>query len=372
MKIQAVTGGFGRHQMNLRLLMLFFVFAIFALMPTTRADAACTLPNSITNGQVADATKVMGNFNALKTCVDSAVSPTGTPVAGNLSVFTSPNTISSGNLSGDCTTAGTLSLTCTKANGTLFGPFATGTDATQLTGTISPNRFSNGVNADSSHFLRGDGTWATPPGGTGGGGGTMPVVRGSNIQSSSASSWTVTWPTGTVAGDVVFIFGEQGYGFTNPAGWTVLDNQQGGYASGVTIAKVMASADITAGSIAVVANGVYNGVVAAVTINGTTMNGLRSPSVFVRSSAGPAAGGTVGFSTSTPNTTDLVVVFVGIRAASDISLSSGFTSLSNINATEASGSVSKFTGSLELLGLNGTATSSTAGNGYYSAVVIIR
>lgn len=372
MKIQVVAGDFGRHQMNFRLLMLIFVFALFALMPTTRADAACTVPNSITNGQVADATKVMGNFNALTTCVDSAVSPTGTPVAGNLSVFSGPKTVTSGNLSGDCTTAGTLSLTCTKANGTLFGPFATGTNATQLTGTISASRFGNGVNADSTHFLRGDGTWATPPGGTGGGGTQMPTVRASNIQSSSASSWAVTWPTGTVAGDVVFIFAEQGWGFNNPTGWTILDNQTGGYASGFVIAKVMNAADITSGSITISANGAFNGVVAAATITGSTMSGLRAPSLYVRSSSGPSAAGTVGLVTPTPNTTDLVLAFVGIRSASDVTLSTGFTTLSSINATEASGVIGKFTGSLELLGLNETATSSVAGSGYYSAIVIIR
>jgi len=168
MKIEVGVMEIGRHRLNIRLLVLFLVLAFCALIPTTRAEAACTVPNSITNGQVADATKVMGNFNALKDCVDSAVSPTGTPVAGNLSIFSSPNTITSGNLTGDCTTAGTTAVTCTKANGTAFGPFATGTDAGQLTGTIPVSRFNNGSNASSSTFLRGDGVWASPPGGGGG------------------------------------------------------------------------------------------------------------------------------------------------------------------------------------------------------------
>lgn len=91
-------------------------------------------------------------------------------MAGNLSIFSSPNTITSGNLTGDCTTAGTVSVTCTKANGSAFGPFATSTDAGQLTGAISTSRFNNGANATSSNFLRGDGVWAPPPGGSGGGG----------------------------------------------------------------------------------------------------------------------------------------------------------------------------------------------------------
>lgn len=159
---------FDRHRLGARLLILAFTVALGAVVPTGPAKAACTVPNSISNGQVADATAVMSNFNALKGCVDSAIAPSGSPAAGNLPVFSGSNTITSGNLSGDCTTAGSLAVTCTRTNGTSFGPLATGTDAGQLTGTVSVNRFNNGTNADATHFLRGDGTWATPLGGTGG------------------------------------------------------------------------------------------------------------------------------------------------------------------------------------------------------------
>jgi hypothetical protein len=160
---------FESHRFVGSLLALVFAVTLSMLAPTARAEAACSVPNSISNGQVADATAVMDNFNALANCVNSVVSPSGTPAAGNLPVFSGSNTITSGNLSGDCTTAGTLSLTCTKTSGTPFGYFATGTDSGQLTGTVSVNRFANGVNADAAHFLRGDGTWASPPSGGGGG-----------------------------------------------------------------------------------------------------------------------------------------------------------------------------------------------------------
>lgn len=167
------------------------------LLPASPAHATCTVPNTITNGQVADATAVMGNFNALKGCADSAVTPTGTPAAGNIATFSSSQTVTSGNLSGDCTTVGTLAVTCTKSNGTSLGYFATGTDAGQLTGTLSPNRFNNGANADSTHFLRGDGIWAVPSGGGGGSGqpwyiASKPAVADFTTVSGDANSATLT------------------------------------------------------------------------------------------------------------------------------------------------------------------------------------
>jgi hypothetical protein len=188
---------FERHRLATRFLALAFALAFSMFMPTAEAEAACTVPNSISNGQTADATAVMGNFNALKDCANSAVSPSGTPAAGNLSVFSSSTTITNGNLSGDCTTAGTVAVTCTKTNGTSFGSFATGTDAGQLTGTVSVNRFNNGANADSTHFLRGDGVWAMPSGGGGGSGqpwylANKPAAADFTIVSGDATNPTLT------------------------------------------------------------------------------------------------------------------------------------------------------------------------------------
>jgi outer membrane usher protein FimD/PapC len=69
------------------------------------------VPHQITNGQTADANAVMDNFNAVTNCVDNGVIPTGTPSAGNLPQFSGPNSITSGDLSGDVTTSGGLATT---------------------------------------------------------------------------------------------------------------------------------------------------------------------------------------------------------------------------------------------------------------------
>lgn len=270
---------------KLSFLLAAFAFALCMLFPVSPAHAACAVPNTFSNGQPADATAVMGNFNALNDCVNSSVSPSGTPTAGNLPVFSSPSSITSGNLSGDCTTEGTLVVTCTRSNGAALGYFSTGTDAAQLTGTISVSRFDNGVHADGAHFLRGDGVWAIPPGGTGQAAGT-PSVRASNIQSSNGSSYTVGWPAGTIEGDVVFILGEHGFAFRNPAGWTLFGNSAGSNANGFVIAKVMTAADISAGSVTITTTGAYYGVIAAVAIDGSTMTGVRQPAAFARSTSG--------------------------------------------------------------------------------------
>lgn len=45
---------------------------LLVLGAATAASAQCNLPNTFTNGQVADANQVMGNFNALVTCQNNA------------------------------------------------------------------------------------------------------------------------------------------------------------------------------------------------------------------------------------------------------------------------------------------------------------
>jgi hypothetical protein len=65
--------------------------------------ATCTVPNSISNGQVADASQVMGDLNAIASCVNNldaaTIKTTGTITTGAVTVFSGQNTLTSGNLS---------------------------------------------------------------------------------------------------------------------------------------------------------------------------------------------------------------------------------------------------------------------------------
>jgi hypothetical protein len=79
---------------------------LLVVCPATPVMAACSVPNVITNGQVADATKVMDNFNTVAACADEAVKPAGAPVAGQIAIFASPSTVTSGNLTGEVVTTG--------------------------------------------------------------------------------------------------------------------------------------------------------------------------------------------------------------------------------------------------------------------------
>lgn len=109
-------------------------------------------------------------------------------------------------------------------------------------------------------------TWAS---GGGGGGGVPPTVRGSGIQASSAASYTVSWPAGTLAGDLALIFIGAGFQISGaPTGWALLDQKTGANWNGSTLFKILTSADITAGNVVVSMSGTFDSVLAIITFVG--------------------------------------------------------------------------------------------------------
>lgn len=120
-------------------LVSYFTAAVTILSPSL-ANAACYVPHSLANGQVADASKVMDNFDAVAECVDdaanAAVTPSGTPVTGQVTVFSGSKSITGGNLTGDVSTSGGT-VTALSATGVTPGTYSSATIAVDAKGRIT-------------------------------------------------------------------------------------------------------------------------------------------------------------------------------------------------------------------------------------------
>ena len=112
-----------------------------ATMTATVGGLVPTPPNNTT-------TFLRGDGSFATPAGGGNVSTTGSPASGNLAKFSGTTTVTNGDLSGDCATSGTLSITCTKTNGSSFVASAT-TDTTSATnissGTLADGRLSANV-----------------------------------------------------------------------------------------------------------------------------------------------------------------------------------------------------------------------------------
>lgn len=116
----------------------------------------CSVPNSINNGQVADATPIMDNFNAVASCVDSvstaAVTTSGTVATGGIAVFAGPKTITSGALSGDVTTAPGGTVATLTPSGVTAGTYVNPTITIDTKGRVTAASSTTGQVGASAFF----------------------------------------------------------------------------------------------------------------------------------------------------------------------------------------------------------------------------
>ena len=217
-------------------------------------------------------------------------------------------------------------------------------------------------------------TGATGPTGATGGAVSTPSIRGTGIQASSASSYTVSWPSGTQAGDLAIIFTAGGYYATTPNGWVSIDSVNQASWTKNTFWKVLNSTDISNGSVTISFSGTYDAVLAIITLKG--MDRIWFPITSQINTTGSSSI-TLSMNSSTspsPCSTDLAIYFGSNRAASTDTVSdpaATVTKQQQVNdGANASGCL--YTGIPTGGPLNPTFSYSVAGsNGNYQIVFLI-
>jgi hypothetical protein len=195
-----------------------------------------------------------------------------------------------------------------------------------------------------------------------------PTIRGTGIQASVASSYTVSWPTGTLAGDLAVICYGGGCNVgTTPTGWTV--NQTTGNTSGfggTVLSKTLTSGDITAGSVAVPTLCNFDGTIAIVTFVGGTA-GIREVDFSL-----PGAVSSQNVSTSSAAlNSDTAIYFGSNRGASTDTVNRGTLQRQANNGGAASGCL--YTEAIAASGVvTATFSYSSAGSGSYQAIVVVK
>jgi hypothetical protein len=117
------------------------ILALLAVIGIQPALADCTVPHVLANGQIADASAVMENFNTVANCVNGvdaqAVTTPGSATPGGVAVFSSPKSITSGTLTGDVSTANGSLTTTLAPTGVTAGTYINPTISIDSKGRIT-------------------------------------------------------------------------------------------------------------------------------------------------------------------------------------------------------------------------------------------
>ena len=223
-----------------------------------------------------------------------------------------------------------------------------------------PTGCTNGVNYSSSTH-----SW-TCVSGSGGGGAGAPQIRGSGIQTNWASPYTVSFPTGTIAGDFAVVLVGNSYPVSTPSGWSVADAPTDTYFNGNVFYKTLNASDISAGSVTLTSSGANQSSTAIITFQGATA-GIRETESLL---AGEGTSATSVLQTATDSSiaaTDIAIYFGSNRATSTDTVSLG-TLLQTVNG----GCLYTQTGLAAGVPLQPTFYYSANALGYYQATVIVK
>ena len=110
--------------------------ALGSCLVAAPAFAQCAVPSVITNGEVADATEVMENFDAIAACTAGKINQSGIPDAGSIAVFTDEESITSGDLTGDVSTSGNTATTLAPS-GVAAGTYVNATVTVDAKGRVT-------------------------------------------------------------------------------------------------------------------------------------------------------------------------------------------------------------------------------------------